>query len=100
MDELTYTLRGLCLRNRDGSHATQADRLRTDTRESPVARRRRLALHDYRSAQLWLLKLSRRPGVLELRSRPPRPNRNYLARSDQQGFADARARGAHGEGDA
>jgi hypothetical protein len=29
MDELTYTLRGLCQRNRDGSHATQADRLRT-----------------------------------------------------------------------
>jgi integrase len=31
MDELTYTLRGLCQRNRDGSHATQADRLRTLT---------------------------------------------------------------------
>lgn len=29
MDDLTYTLRGLCQRNRDGSHATQADRLRT-----------------------------------------------------------------------
>ena len=29
MDDLTYTLRTLCLRNRDGSHATQADRLRT-----------------------------------------------------------------------
>lgn len=28
MDDLTYTLRTLCLRNRDGSHATQADRLR------------------------------------------------------------------------
>ena len=28
MDELTYTLRALCKRNRDGSHATQADRLR------------------------------------------------------------------------
>jgi hypothetical protein len=27
MDELTYSLRVLCLRNRDGSHATQADRL-------------------------------------------------------------------------
>ncbi|ENQ7656211.1 integrase domain-containing protein [Pseudomonas aeruginosa] len=26
MDDLTYTLRQLCLRNRDGSHATQADR--------------------------------------------------------------------------
>ncbi len=29
MDDLTYTLRVLCQRNRDGSHATQADRLRT-----------------------------------------------------------------------
>src|SRR3990170_3046404 len=28
MDDLTFTLRTLCLRNRDGSHATQADRLR------------------------------------------------------------------------
>ena len=28
MDDLTYTLRALCKRNRDGSHATQADRLR------------------------------------------------------------------------
>ena len=26
MDELTYELRALCRRNRDGSHATQADR--------------------------------------------------------------------------
>ncbi len=31
MDELTYMLRGLCRRNRDGSHATQADRQRTLT---------------------------------------------------------------------
>jgi hypothetical protein len=31
MDDLTYTLRLLCQRNRDGSHATQADRLRTLT---------------------------------------------------------------------
>lgn len=31
MDDLTYTLRQLCQRNRDGSHATQADRLRTLT---------------------------------------------------------------------
>lgn len=29
MDDLTYTLRQLCLRNRDGSHATQADRQRS-----------------------------------------------------------------------
>ncbi|WP_347888583.1 phage integrase N-terminal domain-containing protein [Nitrosomonas europaea] len=29
MDDLTYTLRQLCLRNRDGSHATQADRERS-----------------------------------------------------------------------
>src|SRR3569833_852091 len=29
MDDLTYTLRALCQRNRDGSHATQAARLRT-----------------------------------------------------------------------
>lgn len=29
MDDLMYTLRLLCQRNRDGSHATQADRLRT-----------------------------------------------------------------------
>lgn len=28
MDDLTHTLRQLCRRNRDGSHATQADRLR------------------------------------------------------------------------
>ncbi len=31
MDDLTHTLRQLCLRNRDGSHATQADRLRALT---------------------------------------------------------------------
>jgi integrase len=31
MDDLTYTLRLLCQRNRDGSHATQADRERTLT---------------------------------------------------------------------
>jgi hypothetical protein len=31
MDDLTYTLRALRQRNRDGSHATQADRLRTLT---------------------------------------------------------------------
>ncbi len=29
MDDLTYTLRQLCLRNRDGSHATQANRQRS-----------------------------------------------------------------------
>src|SRR5690606_5675920 len=29
MDDLTYTLRQLCLRNRDGSYATQADRQRS-----------------------------------------------------------------------
>lgn len=29
MDDLTYTLRQPCLRNRDGSHATQADRQRS-----------------------------------------------------------------------
>ena len=29
MDHLTYTLRVLCHRNRDGSYATQADRQRT-----------------------------------------------------------------------
>jgi integrase len=29
MDDLTYSLRQLCQRNRDGSHATQADRLRS-----------------------------------------------------------------------
>jgi len=29
MDDLAYSLRMLCQRNRDGSHATQADRLRT-----------------------------------------------------------------------
>jgi len=31
MDDLTYSLRQLCQRNRDGSHATQADRLRALT---------------------------------------------------------------------
>jgi integrase len=31
MDDLTYTLRQLCYRNRDGSYATQADRLRVLT---------------------------------------------------------------------
>ena len=29
MDDLTYTLRQLCQRNRDGSHTTQADRMRS-----------------------------------------------------------------------
>lgn len=29
MDDLTYTLRQLCRRNRDGSHTTQADRMRS-----------------------------------------------------------------------
>ncbi|NDL63729.1 phage integrase N-terminal domain-containing protein [Acerihabitans arboris] len=31
MDDLTYALRQLCRRNRDGSHATQADRIRSLT---------------------------------------------------------------------
>lgn len=31
MDDLTYSLRQLCRRNRDGSHATQGDRLRSLT---------------------------------------------------------------------
>ncbi len=31
MDDPTYTLRQLCQRNRDGSHATQADRVRSLT---------------------------------------------------------------------
>lgn len=31
MDDLTHTLRQICQRNRDGSHATQADRLRSLT---------------------------------------------------------------------
>jgi site-specific recombinase XerC len=31
MDDLTYSLRTLCRRNRDGSHATQGDRLRSLT---------------------------------------------------------------------
>lgn len=31
MDDLTYTLRQLCRRNRDGSHTTQADRMRSLT---------------------------------------------------------------------
>jgi hypothetical protein len=31
MDDLTYSLRVLCQRNRDGSHATQGDRMRTLT---------------------------------------------------------------------
>jgi hypothetical protein len=30
MDDLTYTLRALCQRNRDGSYATQADRIIDD----------------------------------------------------------------------
>lgn len=29
MDKLTYELRGLCLRNKDGSHASQAERRQT-----------------------------------------------------------------------
>ena len=29
MDDLTYTLRQLCQRNRDGSYTTQADRIRS-----------------------------------------------------------------------
>ena len=38
MDDLTFTLRTLCLRNRDGSHATQADRLRALVLMSPQLR--------------------------------------------------------------
>lgn len=40
MDDLTYTLRQLCQRNRDGSHNTQADRMRS---LSLAARQRREA---------------------------------------------------------
>lgn len=40
MDDLTYSLRMLCRRNRDGSHATQADRLRTLTLASRQLRER------------------------------------------------------------
>ena len=40
MDDLTYTLRQLCLRNREGSHATQADRQRS---LAPAARQLREA---------------------------------------------------------
>lgn len=38
MDDLTYALRMLCQRNRDGSHATQADRERTLTLASCAKR--------------------------------------------------------------
>ena len=31
MDDLTYTLRQICTRNRDGSYNTQADRVRSLT---------------------------------------------------------------------
>ena len=34
MDDLTSTLRTLFLRNRDGSHATQADRLKRFARDT------------------------------------------------------------------
>jgi len=40
MDDLTYTLRQLCQRNRDGSHTTQADRMRS---LAPAARQLREA---------------------------------------------------------
>lgn len=51
MDDLTYTLRRLCQRNRDGSHATQADRLRTLTLAS-----RQLQEAGYRQMQATKLK--------------------------------------------
>jgi hypothetical protein len=44
MDDLTFTLRTLCLRNRDGSHATQADRLR-----ALVLMSRQLREHGFRA---------------------------------------------------
>ena len=50
MDDLTYTLRQLCLRNRDGSYATQADRQRS---LSLVARQLREAgFHQMRATSL------------------------------------------------
>lgn len=46
MDDLTYTLRELCRRNRDGSRATQADRQRTLT----------LASRHLREAGFWQMR--------------------------------------------
>lgn len=40
MDDLTYTLRQLCQRNRDGSHNTQADRMRSRAGCAATARGR------------------------------------------------------------
>jgi len=59
MDDLTYTLRALCQRNRDGSHATQADRLRTLTlaslqlRDAGFRQMRASSLKGKHVAALW-----------------------------------------------
>ena len=50
MDDLTYTLRQLCQRNRDGSHNTQADRMRSLTL---VARQLREAGFRQLKASRW-----------------------------------------------
>jgi len=60
MDDLTYTLRLLCQRNRDGSHATQADRLRTLTLAS-----RQLREAGFRQMQARSLKGRHVHGLLE-----------------------------------
>jgi hypothetical protein len=60
MDDLPYSLRMLCQRNRDGSHATQADRLRTLTLAS-----RQLRETGYRQMQARSLKSKHVHALLE-----------------------------------
>jgi site-specific recombinase XerC len=60
VDDLTYGLRALCQRNRDGSHATQADRLRSLTLIS-----RHLREAGFRQMQAGSLKGKYVDGLLE-----------------------------------
>lgn len=60
MDDLTYGLRTLCQRNRDGSHATQVDRLRTLTLAS-----RQLREAGFRQMQAGSLKGKHVDALLE-----------------------------------
>jgi len=60
MDDLTYTLRTLCRRNRDGSHATQADRLHALTLAS-----RQLREMGYRQLRATSLKRKHVDALLE-----------------------------------
>jgi hypothetical protein len=60
MDNLTYELRALCRRNRDGSHATQADRITILTLVS-----RQLLAAEFRRMQATSLKRKHVEALLE-----------------------------------